>query len=178
MKKIDAVEKQVRYESSPDIHEDAPQSWRIPEQRHFGGIELGTVCSAGLLRRHHPGSVMKYPGRYARHCRRLGVQGHKRLAVAGEAAVATVDPINPQAQYKWVEDVPLAAYDAALVCTPDETKLDLLSYLVSHRKHLLVEKPLFADAPANPAGWKSWRRRIARSATPPITIASSRISCA
>jgi scyllo-inositol 2-dehydrogenase (NADP+) len=79
----------------------------------------------------------------------LGVQGQKRLAVAGKAAVATVDPVHPQAQYKRVEDVPIGDYDAALICTPDEPKIALLTYLLSHRKHLLVEKPLFADDSAD-----------------------------
>ena len=74
----------------------------------------------------------------------LGVQGRKRLAVAGSEAVATVDPFNAEAQYKRVEDVPLSSYDAALLCIPDEAKLELITYLLSNRKHLLVEKPLFA----------------------------------
>lgn len=78
----------------------------------------------------------------------LGVQGHKRLAVAGKEAVATVDPFNAEAQYKRVEDVPLSSYDAALLCIPDEAKLELITYLLSNRKHLLVEKPLFADETA------------------------------
>jgi scyllo-inositol 2-dehydrogenase (NADP+) len=78
----------------------------------------------------------------------LGVQGRKRLAVAGEEAVGVVDPFNAEAQYKRVQDVPLGSYDAALVCTPDEAKIELLSYLLANGKHLLVEKPLFADDPA------------------------------
>jgi scyllo-inositol 2-dehydrogenase (NADP+) len=79
----------------------------------------------------------------------LGVQGKKRLAVAGREAVATVDPFNPEARYKRIEDVPLGDYDAALVCTPDETKLGLLTHLLGNRKHALVEKPLFADDTAD-----------------------------
>ncbi|HTF15418.1 MAG TPA: Gfo/Idh/MocA family oxidoreductase [Burkholderiales bacterium] len=79
----------------------------------------------------------------------LGVQGKKRLAVAGKEAVATVDPFNTEAQYKRIEDVPLDAYDAALVCTPDDAKIGLLTHLLANRKHLLVEKPLFADEPAD-----------------------------
>lgn len=79
----------------------------------------------------------------------LGVQGHKRRAVAGAEAVATVDPINSEAQYNRIEDVPLSAYDAALICTPDETKIELLTYLLCNRKHLLVEKPLFANRSAD-----------------------------
>jgi scyllo-inositol 2-dehydrogenase (NADP+) len=74
----------------------------------------------------------------------LGVQGFKRLAVAGEDVVATVDPLNVAAQYQHVRDVPLSSYDAALLCTPDEAKLELINYLLSNGKHLLVEKPLFA----------------------------------
>lgn len=77
----------------------------------------------------------------------LGVQGQKRLAVAGAEVVATVDPFNISAKFKHIEDVPLSSYDAALLCIPDEPKLKLITYLLSHRKHLMVEKPLFAGAP-------------------------------
>lgn len=75
----------------------------------------------------------------------LGVQGNKRLVVAGKETVATVDPVNPEANHKSLQDVPLVSYDAALVCTPDETKIELLTYLLGNGKHLLVEKPLLAE---------------------------------
>ena len=79
----------------------------------------------------------------------LGIQGKKRLAIAGDDAVATVDPAQAHAQYRAIEDVPLDAYDAALVCTPDAAKLPILRFLLSHGKHALIEKPLlggnFAD---------------------------------
>lgn len=74
----------------------------------------------------------------------LGVQGNKRRAVAGKEVVATVDPVHPDANYRSLAEVPLDIYDAAVVCTPDNTKLELLTHLLSHGKHLLVEKPLFA----------------------------------
>lgn len=74
----------------------------------------------------------------------LGIQGKKRMAVAGEDVVATVDPVALNAGYKKIEDVPLRSFDAALVCTPDQAKLELLRYLLSHGKHVLVEKPLLA----------------------------------
>ena len=85
----------------------------------------------------------------------LGVQGRKRLAVAGKEVVATVDPFNADAQYRHVQDVPLASYDAALLCIPDEAKLELIAYLLSNRKHLLVEKPLFAADSADLVRLKS-----------------------
>jgi predicted dehydrogenase len=66
------------------------------------------------------------------------------VAVAGPDAVATVDPVAPGADHKAIEDVPLEAYDAALVCTPDEPKEAVLAYLLGHGKHVLVEKPLLA----------------------------------
>lgn len=72
----------------------------------------------------------------------LGNQGHKRMAAAGEDVVATVDPVASGAGYKTIDQVPLELYDAALVCTPDSGKLDILTYLLSHGKHVLVEKPL------------------------------------
>ena len=78
----------------------------------------------------------------------LGVQGRKRLAIAGPDAVATVDPVNADADYLALADVPLGSYDAALVCTPDDVKIELLNYLLGHGKHVLVEKPLLAPDPA------------------------------
>lgn len=74
----------------------------------------------------------------------LGVQGKKRKAGAGVEFAASVDPVNRQADYAAVEDVPLESFDAALVCTPDQVKLELLEYFLSHDKHVLVEKPLLA----------------------------------
>jgi scyllo-inositol 2-dehydrogenase (NADP+) len=74
----------------------------------------------------------------------LGVQGYKRRKFAGTDFVAAVDPVNSEAQYKRVEDVPLDSYDAALACIPDEPKMDVLAYLLGHGKHVLVEKPLWA----------------------------------
>jgi predicted dehydrogenase len=74
----------------------------------------------------------------------LGVQGHKRRKIAGSDYVASVDPVNREAEYRTVEDVPLSSYDAALVCIPDEPKIEVLSYLLKNGKHVLVEKPLWA----------------------------------
>ncbi|HUL90791.1 MAG TPA: Gfo/Idh/MocA family oxidoreductase [Burkholderiales bacterium] len=74
----------------------------------------------------------------------LGVQGYKRRAVAKEEFVAAVDPVNAEAQYRRLQDVPAELYDAALVCTPDQAKLEVLDYLLSRGKHVLVEKPLWA----------------------------------
>jgi len=74
----------------------------------------------------------------------LGVQGYKRRRVAGPDFVAAVDPINNEAEYRRLQDVPLADYDAALVCIPDEPKIATLGYLLDNGKHVLVEKPLWA----------------------------------
>jgi scyllo-inositol 2-dehydrogenase (NADP+) len=78
----------------------------------------------------------------------LGVQGQKRRLVAGPDVVATVDPVHPDATYRALDDVPLGSIDAALVCTPDQPKLPLLTHLLSHGKHVLVEKPLLSADPA------------------------------
>jgi len=74
----------------------------------------------------------------------LGIQGRKRKRFAGPDFAAAVDPIAPEAQYRHLADVPLASYEAALVCTPDEPKIEILDYLLRNRKHVLVEKPLWA----------------------------------
>lgn len=74
----------------------------------------------------------------------LGVQGEKRRQFAGGDYVASVDPAKEQADYRSIEEVPLADYDLALCCIPDEPKVEILDYLISNGKHLLVEKPLWA----------------------------------
>jgi scyllo-inositol 2-dehydrogenase (NADP+) len=74
----------------------------------------------------------------------LGVQGYKRRAVAGSDFVASVDPVNSEADYQRIEEVPLDRYDAVLACIPDAPKIELLSYCVANKKHVLVEKPLWA----------------------------------
>jgi predicted dehydrogenase len=74
----------------------------------------------------------------------LGVQGHKRRRVAGKDFVASVDPVNPEADFRRIEDVPEDSYDAALLCVPDEPKVELLTWLLGRGKHCLVEKPLWA----------------------------------
>lgn len=75
----------------------------------------------------------------------LGVQGAKRRAAAGRDYVASVDSVKTEADYRSLEDVPPDRYDAALVCTPDAPKVDILEYLLSRGKHVLVEKPLWAE---------------------------------
>ncbi len=74
----------------------------------------------------------------------LGVQGNKRREFAGKDCVASVDPIHQGADYKRLEGVPLSLYDAALLCVPDEPKVELISYLLNNQKHVLVEKPLWS----------------------------------
>lgn len=72
----------------------------------------------------------------------LGVQGHKRRKFAGDDYVGCVDPVNHEADYKSLFDVPLDGYDAVLVCVPDAAKPELLAYCIANGKHVLVEKPL------------------------------------
>jgi scyllo-inositol 2-dehydrogenase (NADP+) len=75
----------------------------------------------------------------------LGVQGHKRRRIARDDFVADVDPVNEEARYRSIVDIPLADYDAVLACIPDEPKVELLSYCLQNKKHVLVEKPLWAS---------------------------------
>jgi scyllo-inositol 2-dehydrogenase (NADP+) len=75
----------------------------------------------------------------------LGVQGDKRRKFAGADYVASVDPVNPDADFRALSEVPLDRYDAVLACIPDDPKRDLLTYCVDHGKHVLVEKPLWVD---------------------------------
>ena len=76
----------------------------------------------------------------------LGVQGVKRTRALGEDVVATVDPDVSGVDYVAIDQVPLDTYDAGVVCTPDQAKLGIVEYLLSHGKHALVEKPLVASS--------------------------------
>lgn len=78
----------------------------------------------------------------------LGVQGAKRQKIAAHNVVGTVDPILETADFAELAAVPEDAYDAALVCTPDTAKLDILIKLLEAGKHVLVEKPLLAASSA------------------------------
>ncbi len=89
----------------------------------------------------------------------LGVQGRKRRAAAGRDFVASVDPVNADADFKSVKDVPLERYDAALACIPDEPKVEVLEYLLGHGKHVLVEKPLWAKRDEEIAALEALARR-------------------
>jgi scyllo-inositol 2-dehydrogenase (NADP+) len=75
----------------------------------------------------------------------LGVQGYKRRAVAGTECVATVDPLNPDADHRDLDSVPSDSFDAVLACVPDAPKIDLIESCVQRGKHVLVEKPLWAE---------------------------------
>ena len=45
----------------------------------------------------------------------LGNQGKKRYKSVGRECLATVDPINKDADYKTIKDVPIRLYDSAIV---------------------------------------------------------------
>ena len=79
----------------------------------------------------------------------FGVQGKKRLRVAGNEAVGIVDPFATEANWKDIRQVPLDLFDGAIVSTSDEPKLEILDYLARNGKHALIEKPLYAKSEAD-----------------------------
>ena len=76
----------------------------------------------------------------------LGVQGNKRSHIAKNDLVATVDPKNSNANYKYLKNVPLESYDTVCLCVPDDLKLSLINYCIDNKKNIIIEKPLkFSD---------------------------------
>ena len=71
----------------------------------------------------------------------MGVQGRKRHNVIGASPCITVDPIADFVDYRSLFEVPTDSYDVALLCTPDDAKFELVEFLVSQSKHVLIEKP-------------------------------------
>lgn len=76
----------------------------------------------------------------------LGNIGQKRLTALGSACISTVDPFNPSADHQQLGAVPTCAYDAAILCVPNDVKPSLMRSLLAQGKSVMVEKPLvFAD---------------------------------
>lgn len=73
----------------------------------------------------------------------LGVQGVKRKNIAGTECIATVDPVNLQADYRDIQQIAIDSYDGVLLCVPDNPKYDLIKFALENNKHVLVEKPLW-----------------------------------
>jgi scyllo-inositol 2-dehydrogenase (NADP+) len=71
----------------------------------------------------------------------LGVQGKKRQHFAREDFQFSIDPFNPTASYKTLNDVDFNYFDSALLCLPDKVKFEYVKKLVSNGKHVLIEKP-------------------------------------
>ncbi len=71
----------------------------------------------------------------------MGVQGVKRRGIIGNQECLTIDPVAQGADYSSLLEVPLDAYQTVFLCTPDSVKSELVDYLVSNGKHVLVEKP-------------------------------------
>lgn len=68
--------------------------------------------------------------------------GRRRKDALGRRCVATVDPVNAEAEYRGLADVPVDVYDAAVLAVPNDVKLPQLEALLGCGKHVLVEKPL------------------------------------
>jgi predicted dehydrogenase len=75
----------------------------------------------------------------------LGNIGGKRRAVLGERCVATVDPFNDAADFSEPKECSIDRYDAAILAVPNDVKVHLMEFFLSHGKHVLVEKPLILD---------------------------------
>ena len=71
----------------------------------------------------------------------MGVQGTKRRKIIGDQPCITVDPIAPDVDYRNIRDAPLESYQTVFLCTPDSVKLEIVEYLLTIGKHVLIEKP-------------------------------------
>ena len=68
--------------------------------------------------------------------------GKKRYNALGKKCVATVDPFQENVTYQNYKNAPFDAFDVAILSVPNSVKIDMLKYLLSNSKHVLVEKPL------------------------------------
>ena len=79
-----------------------------------------------------------------------GTQGKKRHSVLKKKKkkILIVDPIYIHANAKKIEDIK-EYYSHAFVCTPDNIKLKIISYLLEKNIKILVEKPLYLKKKAD-----------------------------
>ena len=76
----------------------------------------------------------------------LGTQGKKRKKILEKKYfVASVDPINKEADFKSIKNVPLSTYDSCFICVPDKVKKDLINFCIRNNKNILIEKPIVAN---------------------------------
>ena len=71
--------------------------------------------------------------------------GRKRKKTLGKKCIFTVDPYNNNSDFKNYLDVPLKSFDAAILATPNSSKYEIIKYLLSKGKHVLVEKPFLFE---------------------------------
>ncbi len=76
--------------------------------------------------------------------------GHKRQKVLGKRCIATVD-IDPTQKPDFLDSslVPeklLPKFQAVIIATSQQPKLDLMEYWIKKGKHILVEKPLLLNS--------------------------------
>jgi predicted dehydrogenase len=76
----------------------------------------------------------------------LGVQGKKRIKNLTGKKYFTVDPFNEDADYKSLNLVNLKKIKHAYICTPEEQKFRIITYLLNNNINVLVEKPLILNS--------------------------------
>jgi len=72
----------------------------------------------------------------------LGIQGLKRKLILGNELVATIDPINVDADANNLTQIDPNSYDVIFSCVPDKFKLQTIYDAIKLKKSCLVEKPL------------------------------------
>ena len=76
----------------------------------------------------------------------LGTQGLKRIKnLPNKFDSITLDPYSKLANFKNIKDISDNDYDTVFICTPDNTKINYLSYFIRRKKNILIEKPLNLD---------------------------------
>ena len=73
----------------------------------------------------------------------MGVQGEKRKKILGDNFVYSVDKFK-KADFKEINQIPLKKFDSVFLCVPDNQKIKIIEYCITHKKNVLVEKPLLA----------------------------------
>lgn len=74
----------------------------------------------------------------------LGTQGKKRkkvLVTNKNLRVITLDPYNPSADFKNLEEINFDFIDCVFLCVPDKEKKKFINICIKNKKSFLIEKP-------------------------------------
>jgi hypothetical protein len=110
----------------------------------------------------------------------LRIQGYKRREHAGDDIVASVDPVNTEADLRDIQEIPLEIYDTVVACVPDEPKVDLLRYCLGNQNMCWLKNRCGLPKPNKFRNWSRlpWQTKLLAVQRTIIALSPTFLKCA